>query len=114
MGYGAYFAKDKGVVNRCGRAMWVCFYIYMTMAIAFVLSLLTSLGAFNMMHTLDIIAIILGTIFLFGAWGCDLGISINDEEQMTKLADKCFKTIVVELIIYILIVWWVMPYVFSS
>ena len=72
------------------------------------------LGAFNMMHSLDIIAIVIGTIFLFGAWGCDLGISINDEEQMTKLADKCFKTIIVELIIYILIVWWVMPYVFSS
>ena len=67
-----------------------------------------------MTHALEIIAIVVGTIFLFGAWGCDLGISLNDEEQMTKLADKCFKTIVVELIIYVLIVWWVMPYVFSS
>lgn len=114
MGYGAYFAKDEKVVNRCDQAMWVCFYIYMAMAIAFVLSLLVSLVCSNIIHTLHIIAIILGTIFLFGAWGCDLGISINDEEQMTKLADKCFKTIIVELIIYVLIVWWVMPYVFSS
>lgn len=72
------------------------------------------LGVLNMTHALEIIAIVVGTIFLFGAWGCDLGISLNDEEQMTKLADKCFKTIVVELIIYVLIVWWVMPYVFSS
>lgn len=51
-----------------------------------------------MMHALDIIAIIVGTIFLFGAWGCDLGISLHDDE----------------LIIYVLIVWWVIPYVFSS
>lgn len=42
MGYGAYFAKDEKVVNRCGQAMWVCFYIYMAMAIAFVLSLIVS------------------------------------------------------------------------
>ena len=42
MGCGAYFAKDEKVVNLCGQVMWVCFYIYMTAVIAFVLSLLAS------------------------------------------------------------------------
>lgn len=42
MGYGAYFTKSEKAKQRCGQAMWVCFYIYMVMAITIVLSLIVS------------------------------------------------------------------------